>query len=1156
MAKNAATGSGTGNHVIGKVFIIYGTVKAVASDGTVRILAPNSPVFADEKIITDSDGSVSIMLDGTPPTQLDLGRMTEIVLDEDVYGGAAPEAVTEATAEAQQIQQTLLQGDQPIELEATAAGGAAGAGGGHPIVIFGLTGEEVTPGSGAGTTGITTTGADTLGGALGAPAAPLYGVVTLTGTDSISEDGGTITYTAAVDNAPQGSDLVLTLNNGEMITIPAGQTTGSTDYTPAPDPDVYVDPGSIPGDIVSAEGGGYTGLELAGTVTTAVYDSIDITTVTLSAPESVTENVAGVTFTATLSHPGETAVTVHTDHGDIVIAAGDTQGTLFISTENPDVYVDPSSITATVTGVDGGNYEAVDYSQASATAQITDTIDTTTVSLSGPESVNEGGSAAYTVSVDHVPQTDMTVNVSYSYISAETNDIVTNTTQVTIQAGQTSAQFSVDAVDDQIFEGTETFAVSISDPQGGNFENLVLGNASVETDILDEGIPTVSISDGTPNPATEGTNAAITFTVTLSNAADHDMTVAYGTADGTALAGSDYTATSGTITFAAGETSHTVTVPVIDDTVFENPEAFTVQLGSTTGGVAVSDGSGIGNIIDNDAPPPPPENHPPLDADETYSMTGSFDGPYFYPGDEGGGTITGNALLNASDSDGDPLTVSDGTGTMIEGQYGYLTLASNGNFTYTLYNYENPGPGGQETPPPEGPVTETFNYTVSDGQGGTNDSSITITLTVGEFDDVPTLETSGAEIDETDGLGSVSGTLAFAYGADGPGTIALSADGASWNADTLTLTATDWKVVVNDDSTYTFTQLAAIDHPDADNPDDAANITFTATVTDADNDSVSQDITVAVHDDGPTAYDVHDSTQASQITINTGNTDLATGIGAGGMVHIIVDAPGDDHGHATLNFNSNEDGSGTAFGITSDHDGNASYSAEINYLGTNGDPTGTASEVMIFELQNDSIATHATVDINVFYKGESGVGDEIGAYELYNNHVMVQGATTFTANSTGGHFQLDINGPEGGFDEIHFSARSGTADNPGGDSSDYNVKSITFNLVPENETGNLLTDSTPEHGSFGADGGHVDSIAGVGGGTTDSDHSDGLMVTGKYGGTLDVDSNTGDYLYTPPTSIPTGDVHETFSFTLIDGDGDTSSAQLDMLIDDPNTPHP
>src|SRR4030042_1212449 len=156
MAKTAST-AGTGNQVIGKVFIIYGTVKALAPDGTVRILAPNSPIFANDKIITESDGSISIMLDGPPATQIDLGRITEIVLDEDVYAGAAPEVVTEATAEAEKIQEALLQGEQPIELEATAAGGAAGAGGGHPIVNFALTGDEVTPGSGAETTGITYT---------------------------------------------------------------------------------------------------------------------------------------------------------------------------------------------------------------------------------------------------------------------------------------------------------------------------------------------------------------------------------------------------------------------------------------------------------------------------------------------------------------------------------------------------------------------------------------------------------------------------------------------------------------------------------------------------------------------------------------------------------------------------------------------------------------------------------------------------------------------------------------------------------------------------------------------------------------------------------------------------------------------------------------
>ena len=154
MASNASTqGAGTGNHVVGKVIILYGTVKAQAPDGTVRVLSPNSVVFADERIITESDGQVSIMLDGPPPTQMDLGRMSDVLLNEDVYAGVTPDVVADASTDAEKIQQTLLEGDQPIDLEATAAGGAAGAGGGHPTVNFSLTGEEVIPGSGAPTTG-------------------------------------------------------------------------------------------------------------------------------------------------------------------------------------------------------------------------------------------------------------------------------------------------------------------------------------------------------------------------------------------------------------------------------------------------------------------------------------------------------------------------------------------------------------------------------------------------------------------------------------------------------------------------------------------------------------------------------------------------------------------------------------------------------------------------------------------------------------------------------------------------------------------------------------------------------------------------------------------------------------------------------------------
>ncbi|MGB5216828.1 MAG: retention module-containing protein [Smithella sp.] len=151
--KTAASGD-MGHQVKGKVAILYGTVKAVSPDGTVRLLKVNSPVFADDRIITGDDGSISIVFNTFPPTQLDLGRVSDAVIDEDIYGAVSPGVTAESAAEQKAIQEALLAGDQPIELEATAAGGEANAGGGHPTFVVAPDWSVVKPESGAETAGI------------------------------------------------------------------------------------------------------------------------------------------------------------------------------------------------------------------------------------------------------------------------------------------------------------------------------------------------------------------------------------------------------------------------------------------------------------------------------------------------------------------------------------------------------------------------------------------------------------------------------------------------------------------------------------------------------------------------------------------------------------------------------------------------------------------------------------------------------------------------------------------------------------------------------------------------------------------------------------------------------------------------------------------
>ena len=100
----------------------------------------------------------------------------------------------------------------------------------------------------------------------------------------------------------------------------------------------------------------------------------------------------------------------------------------------------------------------------------------------------------------------------------------------------------------------------------------------------------------------EAAGATLDFTVTLSRASSSETTVDYATSDGTAVAGSDYTAASGTLTFPAGTTSKTVKVKVLDDAHDEGSETMTFTL-SNASGAALGDAEATGTIRNTDAMP-------------------------------------------------------------------------------------------------------------------------------------------------------------------------------------------------------------------------------------------------------------------------------------------------------------------------------------------------------------------------------------------------------------------------------------------------------------------------------------------------------------------------------------------------------------------------
>jgi ribosomal protein L35AE/L33A len=166
---------------------------------------------------------------------------------------------------------------------------------------------------------------------------------------------------------------------------------------------------------------------------------------------------------------------------------------------------------------------------------------------------------------------------------------------VSIAAGKVEAFFVVPLERDSEVEGAETFIVNISDAVGATLATRVVTGRIIDVTSGDPNVRNVTVSDV---QVTEG-NAGVTvarFTVSLASAAATVVNVAWGTADGSATAGSDYVAASGTLTFAPGETRKVIDVSVKGDTEHELDETFSVALNNGNGGTC--------RIINDDAPAP------------------------------------------------------------------------------------------------------------------------------------------------------------------------------------------------------------------------------------------------------------------------------------------------------------------------------------------------------------------------------------------------------------------------------------------------------------------------------------------------------------------------------------------------------------------------
>ncbi len=449
-------------------------------------------------------------------------------------------------------------------------------------------------------------GVGTFGGGSTTPPSSL----SLSATPTLTEAGGNIIYTATVTRAPV-TPLLVTLSSGQTITILPGQLTGTVTVPVLADEDVYSDPTNVSAIITGTSGGGIAVTVNPAPAVTTITDTIDDTTITLTATPTVAEG-GSIIYTATLTNPTDTPMTVTLSGGQVInIGANQTSGSVTVPAPADDVYIDNGSVSKAITGTTGGNFENLITNPAAAATTITDTINTTTVSITGDTNVIEGNTATYTVSLTNPAQSDLTINLAYSGTASNGADYIGVAT-VTIQAGQSSAIVSIPTLASPTSEPLENFTITINLGAGGNFENLVVSptQGSITTNIADlNGPPTVFISNPT---VVEGNLAVFTISLSSPSAANTDFTLALGS--GSAIVGTDTANTLeyfdgsvwqpvvGGLTIPAGQTSLQVRVATLDDSYADNNETFTLTASITSGNTSSSTAFGTATITDEAVP--------------------------------------------------------------------------------------------------------------------------------------------------------------------------------------------------------------------------------------------------------------------------------------------------------------------------------------------------------------------------------------------------------------------------------------------------------------------------------------------------------------------------------------------------------------------------
>lgn len=466
-------------------------------------------------------------------------------------------------------------------------------------------------------------------------------------------------------------------------------------------------------------------------------DGTATVTVVLSSPST---QVVSVNY-ATSDNTATAGADYTAANGTVSFAANETVKTFSVPITDDLDPEGPETITLTLSSPVNANLGLL----PSATLTIVDN-DSLSVQFNPTafEANEDAGQAVIAVSLSSAVSTPVTVTYATTGIGSTALagvDYTEVNAQLTFQPGETNKTFAVPLLDDGADEPNETVNLQLTAVDPPTVTISVPGNTAVLTIVDNDSQPLVHFSSASYTVSEAGGSA--TVTATLSAASAFTVAVNFATSDNTAKAGSDYTATSGTLTFAPGETSKVFTVAISDDAVNEANEVVNLTLSNPTQATLGAPFTAGLTITDNDPAP-----------------TVQF-GVATISKSEGAGTIEIPVTLSAPSGQLVSVDYATGGGTATADQdYAPTsgTLSFSPGETSAVIELTLLDDSGSEP-------NETVNVTLSNPQKATLGNPSTVTVTITDNGDTQVTVQFGSttySVNEVDGVATINVTLSSA----------------------------------------------------------------------------------------------------------------------------------------------------------------------------------------------------------------------------------------------------------------------------------------------------------------------------------------------------------------------------------------------------------